>query len=73
MSNLIARWRKVFPEPRLVIGTVVDSQGGVLSVELPGGAVVSARGSGALNTKVFVRNGVVEGAAPNLSVVLIEV
>ena len=39
-----------------------------LSIELPDGAVVQARGSGTVGGNVFFRDGVIEGGAPSLPV-----
>ena len=40
---------------------------------LPGGGVLRARGSEPLGAKVFVRDGVIEGAAPSLLIEVIEI
>ena len=39
------------------------------SVELPDGSVISARGSANIGARVFVRDGLIEGEAPNLTYV----
>ena len=52
---------------------VIDAGAGVVTVELPGGGRVRARGHAAIGQSVFVRDGVVEAVAPNLPIELIEV
>jgi hypothetical protein len=40
---------------------------------LPDGALVSVRGEAVLNQHVFIRDGVIEGPAPEMTAVLIEI
>lgn len=68
MSNLYVALKNLFPEQPLEIATIVAISGQILTVELPGGQQLRVRGTGAINSKVFVRDGVVESAAPNLPV-----
>ena len=42
-------------------------QNGVATVDLPGGGRLQARGDAQAGQRVFVRNGVIEGEAPNLT------
>jgi hypothetical protein len=72
-TNAYAMFRSLLKEPRLSIGTVVLIENGEASISLPGGGVTRARGDATVGQKVFVRNRVIEGAAPNLPIVLIEV
>ena len=71
--NLYARFLSLLPQRPLQVGTVLSSSDGVVSVELPGGGTITARGAGTVGSKVFVRDGAVEGAAPDLPVEIIEV
>ena len=73
MSNLFARFKRLLGEPPLMVGEIADIDDGTATVVLPGGGLLKARGSGAVGDKVFVRNGIIESAAPNLLVELIEV
>lgn len=73
MSNAFTRLKKLLPDPPLLIGTVSSTSNGVALVTLIGGGVVTARGSAAVGTRVFVKNGVIESTAPNLTLVQIEV
>ena len=72
-ANLFRRFKESFPDAPLQVGTVTASAGGTASVSLPGGGLLQARGDATIGTLVFVRDGLIEGAAPNLTLVLIDV
>ncbi len=56
------------------VGTVVSVSQGVAVVELPGGDRITARGDApAAGSMVFVRGGVIEGSAPGMSYVEIDI
>jgi len=42
-------------------------------VQLPGGGVLQARGAAVVGDHVFVRDGLIEGLAPSLPIVSIDV
>lgn len=73
MANLYRVFRDLIPEPPLLVGTLITLHAGGCSVELPDGSVVTARGTGTVGQKVFVRDGVIDGAAPDLTVMAIEI
>ncbi len=73
MHNVFEKFRELLPDSPLQVGTVTDVGGGVVTVQLPGGGLVKARGSPALGQKVFVRDGVVEAVAPDLTLEVIEI
>ena len=76
MRNLFRQFLDLIPDPALQVGTVTARSDELVVVTLPGGGTLQARGADvtiALGQKVFVRNGVVEGLAPDLPVELIEV
>jgi len=54
-------------------GLMTEIGAGVVTVQLPGGGVVKARGVAGLGQKVFVRDGTVEAVAPSLPLELIEI
>lgn len=72
-TNLFAQFRRLVPSAPLLVGEVISSGSGGSVVELPGGARITVRGEAAVASKVFVRNNAIEGAAPSLPVVLVEV
>ena len=47
--------------------------GQLCTVQLPGGGVLQARGTASIGQRVFVRDGVIEGEAPAITPVDIEV
>lgn len=65
--------KNLLPDPPLLVGNVTAVSNGTVTVTLPDGGIVQARGDGTVGTKVFVRDGAVEGDAPNLTIELIEV
>jgi len=50
--------------PPLQVGEVLAIEGGVATIELPGGGLVQARGAAEVGQTVFVRGSVIEGEAP---------
>lgn len=69
-------WRQfldLIPTAPLLIGTVTGEQGSEWRVQLLSGETIRARGGAQINQRVFVRDGVIEGAAPDLPVVHLEV
>lgn len=72
-TNLFRQLLDLIPDPALQVGEVTSSSDGISTVVLPGGGTLTARGEAAIGTTVFVRGGVIEGSAPQLPIVLIEV
>lgn len=73
MRNLYKAFRDLIPDPALQVGTVQSISNGVATILMPGGALVKARGEAQVSERVFFRDGVIEGPAPNLAVEIIEV
>ena len=73
MSNLHKRMRDLFPDAPLLVGEVASISGGVSTIQLPGGGVVTARGEATVGDRVFVKGGAIEGPAPVLPTEFIEV
>jgi hypothetical protein len=73
-ANTWARWRRLLPEPPLLVATVsVAHADGTSTVAYPGAGTQRVRGSAAVGTRVWVRGGVIEGEAPEMEAVEIEV
>lgn len=72
-KNIYRTFLDLLPSRDLQVGTVIAIDGGVATVELPGGGVLTVRGEAAVDDQVFVRDGVIEAPAPNLSIVEIEI
>lgn len=66
MPNLYAAFRALIPTDPLLVGQVIGTDGSTSTVQLPGGAVLTVRGSQPVGTAVFVRAGVIENEAPAL-------
>ena len=73
--NLLQRFQGLVGAPPLQVGEVIShNAGGTSTVQLPGGGLLTARGQAVpVGQQAYVRDGVVEGPAPVLPVVLIEV
>lgn len=56
----------LLPQRPLQVGNVIAIDNGVCTIELPGGGRESARGEAAINDRVFFRDGLIEGPAPDL-------
>lgn len=73
MRNIFKEFADIFPAAPLQVGTVLDTDGAVCTIELPGGGVLRARGDALVGQRVFVRDGLIEGDAPSLPIVTIEI
>jgi hypothetical protein len=73
MHNVYEQFKQLLSDPPLQVGTVSEIGTGVVTVQLPGGGTVRARGSANIGARVFVRDGVLEAVAPNLSLEIIEI
>lgn len=63
----------LLPARPLQVGTVVAVAGGVATVEMPGGGRDQARGAATVGQRVYFRDGAIEGLAPALTFLEIEV
>lgn len=73
MRNVYRDFIDLLPPRPLQVGTVLSISGDVSTVQLPGGGILQARGQATVGQHVFVRDGLIEGTAPNLTVVVIAV
>lgn len=71
--NLFKQFRDLLPEPSLLVGSVISAQTGRAVVQMPDGAFANVVGEATVGQKVFIRNGVIEGPAPSLTVETIEI
>ncbi|MDM0003885.1 hypothetical protein QTI51_04120 [Variovorax sp. J22G73] len=72
-TNSYLEFLGMLPSTPLQIGTVSGIVGDVATVVLPGGGVLVARGTAAVDDQVFVRDGVIEGKAPAMPPVFVEI
>ena len=70
--NLYTHLRGLLPAAPLLVGTVTAIESGKVTVTLPDGSLVAARGEAMIGERVFVRDGAIEGPAPALPTILIE-
>lgn len=73
MPNIWKQFSDLVAKPPLQVATVLSVSGDVARVQLPGGGEFLARGNAAPGQKVFVRDGVIEGQAPDLPLYQIEI
>ena len=72
-SNPYARLLALLPRTPLLVGDVIAVSAGIARVELPGGGLITALGQATVGDRVFVRDGAIEGPAPNLTYISAEV
>lgn len=73
-TNLYRQLRELLPEPALSVATVVaEHADGSTTVQYPGGSQQRVRGVSDVGQRVFVRSGQIEGVAPSLTSITIEV
>ena len=73
MQNIYRAFLDLLPARPLQLGTIVSVDGETATIELPGGGVVAARGAGGIGDQVFVRDGVIEAAAPDMPIDVVEI
>lgn len=73
MSNLFVAFKKLIPDAPLQVGTVAAVYIGGATIELQGGGLLRVRGTAIEGQRVFVRDGLIEGQAPDLTLVEIEI
>lgn len=72
-TNVFKRLQELMPQAPLLVGEVLSATPAGYLVELVDGATLMVRGTATVGDMVFVRAGLIEGPAPDLDVVLIEV
>lgn len=71
--NLYRRLRNILPNEPLLVGAVTNATTYGATVELPGGSIIDVRGDATTGQNVFIRAGIIEGEAPALTAVLIDI
>jgi hypothetical protein len=66
-SNAYAKLLNLLPTQPLLVGNVITSYGDKSILTLLDGGVITARGTGTVGLNYYVRNGLIESAAPNLA------
>lgn len=73
MPNLLSEFRSLLPDSPVLVGVVDSISGGVATLTLPDGNTATARGTATVGQRVFFRNNAIEGIAPSLPTVVIEI
>jgi len=73
MRNLFKRWSDINGRQMRTVGTCVSAVWGECVIEYPGGSRVKVVGAGTTGTRYFVINGRLDGEAPALPSLTIEV
>ena len=73
MKNLWRRFSDMTGRSLRTVGTCVASEFGESLIEYPGGNAVKVQGTGTVGQRYFVRDGKLDGDAPNLTALEIEV
>jgi hypothetical protein len=71
--NPYKRLMDLLPDKPLLVGQVLSISNGVATIQEPGGGLTTARGTATVGQRVFFRDGSIEGVAPNLTYVSIDV
>jgi len=71
--NIYRMLKGILPDAPLQVGTVAGISNGTATITLPGGGILNARGEATVGDTVFVRDGVIEGPAPDLPDETIEI
>ncbi|MCK9172972.1 MAG: hypothetical protein RBR03_09145 [Desulfuromonas thiophila] len=75
MSNLWKQFSALLPSDPLLIATVIShNSDGTSTLQHPGGGQSTARGTSvAIGSKAFIRSNQIQGAAPDLPLIELEV
>lgn len=75
ITNLYKQFLELLPARPLQVGEVLVIDDQMATIELPGGGLLQARANGTANVgdNVYVRDGAIEGEAPNLPIEIIEI
>jgi hypothetical protein len=66
-TNAYSKLMNLLPSQPLLVGQCIASQNDVSVLTLLDGGVITARGTGVAGLNYYVRNGLIESAAPNLA------
>ena len=66
-TNIWQKFKALIPEGARVVATIIANNGnGTSQIELRDGSVITVKGEVSVGEKVFIQDGEVKGAAPNL-------
>lgn len=73
MPNPYAVFKELLPDDPLLIGEVIATSTGRATIQFLDGSLMIARGEAMVGQKVYVKGGFIQGEAPSLTVVEIEI
>lgn len=73
MKNLYKRFSDLTGRSLRTVGTCISADAGECSIQYPGGSIVRVQGAGTPGQRYFVRDGRLDGDAPGLVNLEIEV
>jgi hypothetical protein len=73
MKNLFKRFSDLSGRSARTVGSCISADFGECTIQYPGGALVRAKGAGTVATRYFVLDGKLDGEAPALTSLEIEV
>ena len=73
MPNPLQSLKQLLAGPPQQVGQVVAVDGNIVTLELPGGGQIKARGAATVGQHVFEQGGQILGEAPALPIDIIEV
>ncbi|PHS23514.1 MAG: hypothetical protein COA83_09760 [Methylophaga sp.] len=65
-SSQWVAFKSLLPKDPLLVGTLTSTTGTTAIIQLIDGGVAHVRGTGTVNSKVYIRSGQIQGDAPNL-------
>lgn len=73
MRNLFKRFSDLTGRSLRTVGTCISADFGECTIQYPGGSVVRVKGAGTVGTRYFVLDGRLDGEAPSLASLTIEI
>lgn len=73
MRNLYRRFSDLTGRSLRTVGTCISADFGECTIQYPGGSLVRAKGAGVETTRYFVQDGKLDGEAPSLVSLTMEV
>ena len=73
MRNLFKRWSDLTGRRLRTVGTCIATNYGESTIQYPGGSLVRVQGEGMIGARYFVLDGKLDGEAPLLTLLQIEV
>jgi hypothetical protein len=73
MRNLFKRWQNLTGRSLRTVATVIAADFGECTVQYPGGSTARVKGYGTIGARYFILDGRLDGEAPALATLTIEV